>query len=497
VSDNSKTEYRSTVKATSLFGGVQVFNILIQIIRSKIIAVLLGTAGMGISGLYLSATTLIASFTQLGLGTSAVKNIAAADSSGNTTRLAIVIKIFQRLIWVTGILGTLATLIFASQLSQRTFGDSKHTIAFLWLSITLLINQLTSGHNVLLQGMRRLNQLAKSSLYGNLLGLLLTVPLYYFYGIDGIVPAIIITSVVALLFSWNYSRKVKLEQVAVTPKQVVTEGKDMVKMGVLISMGGILTALSSYIIRIFINDIGGEGEVGLYNAGFVIINTYVGLIFTAMSTEYYPRLSAMAQDNKRCSRAVNHQAEVAILMIAPILVVFMVFIKWILIILYSDKFIPVEGMLHWCALGMFFKVAAWCIGFVFLAKGHGKLFFINELLGNIYILLANIWGYSQWGLTGLGIAFLLSYALYFLQVFIIVKKQYNISYGHKFIVLFIVQFSICLLCFIIINKYTILYAYIVGSVLFLISLVYSYIELDKRIGVKEILSKFRQTKQNK
>lgn len=69
---------KSILKTTSLFGGVQVFQIIISIIRAKVIAVLLGPTGMGILGLLTASISLIGGLTGFGLGTSAVKNVARA-----------------------------------------------------------------------------------------------------------------------------------------------------------------------------------------------------------------------------------------------------------------------------------------------------------------------------------------------------------------------------------------------------------------------------------
>ena len=78
--------YRQIFKATSLFGGVQVFKIIISIVRSKFVAVLLGPAGMGIAGLLTSTTGFVSALTNFGLGTSAVKNVAAASATGNEVK---------------------------------------------------------------------------------------------------------------------------------------------------------------------------------------------------------------------------------------------------------------------------------------------------------------------------------------------------------------------------------------------------------------------------
>ncbi len=102
----------------------------------------------------------------------------------------------------------------------------------------------------------------------------------------------------------------------------------MLIMGFLLSVSGLMTTGTAYILRVFISNTGGVDQVGLYSAGFAIINTYVGMVFTAMGTDYYPRLSAVAGDNTKATQTINQQAEITLLILAPILVVFMVFINW-------------------------------------------------------------------------------------------------------------------------------------------------------------------------
>lgn len=58
MADTSNTSYKSIFKATSLFGGVQVFKILVNIIKQKLLAILIGPEGVGILGLFTSATQL-------------------------------------------------------------------------------------------------------------------------------------------------------------------------------------------------------------------------------------------------------------------------------------------------------------------------------------------------------------------------------------------------------------------------------------------------------
>src|SRR5690554_7803979 len=129
----------------------------------------------------------------------------------------------------------------------------------------------------------------------------------------------------------------------------------MLIMGFMISMSGLVSLMVAYVIRIFINRTGDVADVGYYTAGFTIINTYVGMVFTAMGTDYYPRLSLVASDNNQCKEHINQQSEIAVLILAPILIGFLVFINWAIILLYSSQFLAITGMVYWATLGIFFK----------------------------------------------------------------------------------------------------------------------------------------------
>jgi len=481
-----QSSYRQIMKATSIFGGVQVFQIIIQIIRSKFVALLLGPAGMGIAGLLASTVGLIGGITNFGLGISAVKEIALASGSNNEYRISTIVTVLRRMVWITGTLGAIITLTFSSWFSQLTFGNRSYTYAFIWISVTLLFTQLSSGQLALLQGMRKLQYLAKANLLGSLFGLIITIPMYYFLGIDGIVPGIIATSIASLLLSWFFSKRIKIQPIKVNRIRTIAEVKNMLYLGFMISLSGILVSGFSYIVKIYISRKGGIDQVGLYNAGFAIINTYVGLIFTAMATDYYPRLSAVAHNNKLCTRTINQQAEIALLIISPILIIFLIFIKWVVIILYSIKFIAINEMIYWAALGMFFKAASWSIAFVFLAKGTRRLFFWNELISNVYLLCFNLIGYYLIGLEGLGISFMVGYILYLIQVFFVSRIKFEFSFDKDFIRIFTFQFCLAFLGFLVARYLSFPLIYIIGIILISISIWFSYKELDNRLEFKSI-----------
>lgn len=274
---------------------------------------------------------------------------------------------------------------------------------------------------------------------------------------------------------------------------LLSEGGDMIRMGFFLSLSSLIATSLIYVIRIFISHKGGVADVGFYNAGVAIINSYVGLVFTAMSTDYFPRLSGIVNDPEKTRSMINQQAEVALLILAPILTVFLIFIKFIVILLYSNKFLPVVDLIQWAALGTFLKAASWPLAYLFIAKGNTRLFFMSEVSTNIYMLALRILGYMWMGMEGLGIAFLISYLTYFIQNFLIIKIKYSFSFYKDFFKIFGIQFTLGVLCLASSKIIPEPYSYFIGSVFMIISFYYSFTQLNKRMNLLPmILERFKK-----
>lgn len=481
------SSYRSIFKATSLFGGVQVYQILISIIKSKFVAVLLGPLGVGIQGLYLSALELVQTITKMGLLQSAVRDVSEANGSGKQDRINLVISVLRRLVWVTGLLGMFVVIVFSPVLSKTTFGDHNHIIAFVILSVTLLFGQLNDGQLVVLQGLRRLKDLAKASAIGATLGLFISVPLFYFFGIEGIVPSLVISAFTTFALSWYFAHKVKIEKVKVGIKQSLKEGRGMLGMGIAMSVSNILISLCAYVLRGVIRNYDSTEMVGLYTAGFTIITTYFSMIFTAMATDYYPRLAAINSNNEACRKLSNEQGEVASLIMTPLVLICIVFMPLILWILYSDKFLAANDFIFWAVLGMMFKLASWIIAFQFIAKKETTIFIINETLVNAYTLGLSVLGFKMYGLVGLGLAYSTSNFIYLLQVYLIARGKYGFYFTKSFIQLYLTQYLMIAAAALIAIFCGKIQTYIIGALIVAFSGIYSFFQLNRRMDLLSFL----------
>jgi O-antigen/teichoic acid export membrane protein len=489
-----QSSFRNIFKTSSFIGGVQVLIIIISIIRSKIIAVLLGPTGMGIFGLLTSTTGLIDMFTNFGLGTSAIKNVAEANTNEDKERVTIIVNVLRKLVWITGILGTVITLTFSSLLSKLTFGNTDYTFAFIWISITLLFTQLTTGRLAILQGLRQFKLLAQSNLFGSLTSLIIIIPLYYFFRIKAIVPAIIVTSICTFSIAYFISRRIKISKSDISIKNALLEGKEMLHMGFFIGLTWLIINIVSYITRIFIARVGSIEEVGLYNAGYTIIVNYVNLFFTAIVTDYYPRLSGIAHNNEESQKVINHQAEFGVLVLTPFLMFFMVFVNIIILFLYSSKFIVISSMLQIAIMGILFFAAGNPIAYFFLAKGSKKVFFSIEFFVYTCQLILNLIAYKFFGITGLGVSYLSFNIIYLVVYYFICRKVYHFMYSRSFIKIFIFQVIISACCLFSMKFIMAPYNFIFGILLLIVASIFSFIELNNRIDFISLIKNFKINK---
>jgi len=485
---DQQSSYRQIIKATSIFGGVEVFKIIIKIIQSKIMAVLLGPAGIGIYTLLFSTTRTLQTMTSFGLKTSGVKSISEAFAMGDQSSLLVVTTVIRKLVWVTGVIGTLLCVLLAHNLSELSFGNTDYTYGFIWLGLTLLFNQVCSGNLAILQGLRKLKYLANANLSGAIFGLLFSIPLYYFFGVNGIIPAMIAVATANMLRTYYFIGKLELKQVTVSWPEAFRQGREMLRLGSVLSLSSLVTVGVAYLVRVYVGKTGGVEQVGLFGAGFVIVNTYVGLVFSAMGTDYYPRLCAATKDGiLKVNKTINHQAEITVLILSPVIILFIVYVNYIITMLYSSSFVEVNDMIKWASFGTFFKALSWAISFIFLAKGLSRDFLLNELTANIYLLVFNVAGYKYGGLEGLGVSFLVGYFCYFLQVFTYARFKHGflLSSGITYVAIIqLILISINLSLALLVKGNVVPF---IGSFIFCLSVYFSYSELNKRIDIKSLL----------
>jgi enterobacterial common antigen flippase len=465
--------YGQILKSSALIGGSQVASIAIRIIRTKAMAMLLGPAGVGLMGVYESITNLVQSVAGVGINSSGVRQIAEAVGSGHKERIAQTVIVLKRTSFLLGILGAILLILFSKQVSILTFGNDRHTSAVALLSFVVCFGLISGGQGALIQGMRRISDLARMGVLGTLFGTIISIPVIYFMGEGGVVPSLMAISGMGIVISWWYSRKVEIEPVELKVSQMRQEVASLLRLGFAFMSSAILMMGAAWAVRIMLLRMVGIEAAGLYQAAWALGGLYVGLILQAMSADFYPRLTAVAINNAECNRLVNEQAQISLLLAGPGVLATLTFAPVVIFMFYTRRFEGAIEILRWVCLGMTLRVMTWPMGFIILAKGESKFFFLTEMAWTLVNVGLSWICIRAFGLSGAGMAFFGSYVFHGFLVYPVVRylSGFRWSTANKHTALLFLSLISLVFCSLILLPFW--FATSMGVIAMLLSSVYS------------------------
>ena len=309
---------------------------------------------------------------------------------------------------------------------------------------------------------------------------------------DGIVAVLVLTALLNFIINWFFARKIEVVPVSVTFKETISRGKEMIQLGFLLSINVIFGQITAYLLKLYFNfQHTTESVLGLYIVATTLLLTYVGMVFSAMSTDFYPRLTEVQADNKQVKELVNDQLEIALLLITPLIIVFYFFAPLVVTILYSTEFLNVVVILKWALFAIIIKAIIWPLAFIILAKGEKMLYFKQEIFSDAMNIGFTIVGYHYFGLIGIGLAMAANYIVYGVYVFYTVKQKFSFNFRKNTMGIILKSALLGTLAALTVSFIDYPNAYWVLALLSALSVYISYTELNHRVDVKGYLMKIR------
>ena len=494
MAKDSDGNYGHILKYTGVFGGVQGLNILLGLVRNKVVALLLGPSGMGLASLFGTTVDFVSKSTNLGVPFSGVRRLSALCDSGDVAALGREVMVVRAWCLLTALLGMLVCVAVGPFLSQTAFAWGDHSLHFMLLSPAVGMLAVTGGETAILKALRRLGTLAYVQLFSAVAALLVSFPVYAAFGEAGIVPVIVMTAFVTMVLTLRRSLQVQPLRLS-WEKRLMGEGMGMIVLGVAYTLAAIAGSGAEMAIRSFLNVQGDLDVLGLYNAGYLLTVTYAGMVFSAMETDYFPRLSAVQQDVEATNLTVNRQMEVSLLLLAPMLAFLIITLPVLIPLLFSARFLSVVAMAQVAALAMYLKVLTLPVAYITLARGKSVAFLVLEVSYYVVLVVLMMGCFERWGLLGTGIALLLAHIFDYVMIngYAYRKYGYRCSvavFGYAF-----VQLSLGVLAYVLTLTASGPAYWLLGVVAVLLSALFSLQVLRRKAHLWEALTRrFRRQK---
>jgi len=483
--------YYQTLRSTFIMGGSSVMNILLGIVRNKVLAILVNPSGMGLMGVYQSISNLALTVSGMGVNESGTRQVALAFKTGNVSSISHTSLLLRRIAFITGVGGMALMLILSNRISSLTFHNREHAFDIALLSLSILFGTISGAQVAIIQGARKIRYLAKINVLGPFLGTVLSLPIIYFLRIRGIASYLIIMALTNVVTSWWYSKKITIPEAKASWRKLLIDARPLMGLGIALMMGTLIIFGTSYLLRILIIGHLGLDAAGQFQASSLLSTVYVGILFKAMGADFYPRLSALSMNDKESCNLVNEQIEAGLLLAVPGVLFTLTFAPMVLIILYSNDFLPAINILRWQILGVLLQVVTWPMGYILRAKSSGGLFITTELYSSVCYIAATWVGIKYIGLAGIGIAYFTYNVLYFVLIYRIVHRKYAFSFiskSYKALMIALIATAAAFLLAYLIPRYYLP----LNIIIIIMASIYSYRQLDFSKWVARIINSLKR-----
>lgn len=424
----------SIIRNVGIFGGAQVFSVLAALVRTKVAAVFVGTIGIGTSAIYNTVGNFFSNFAGLGLSSSGVKFLSEAFATGDENCLKKEVSSLRGLGMFCAIAGFLLCVLFSPLLSKIYFQDFSYTLYFCLLSIFVVSMILSGIEMAILKACQKTRYLAMSAILTAIVSVAVSVPFYIFCGVKGIIWAIVISGFIGALITCIYGLKtVKFERNISCFAHghlhfnIDKTYKPLIILGIAFLAGGVIATGAEMILQWYFSVVASISIIGLYKAGYQLSITYTGMIFAAVGNDFYPRLSAISNDQKERNILINRQIKALVLVTVPVIIVFVLLVPYLLPLLFDDTFTPVTRMVQIASLSIIIKAISLPLNFLPLALGKSKDYIFLEGIFWLFLVVCVAIGYNIWELNGAGAGILLGHVIELFIILLFCKFRYGFS----------------------------------------------------------------------
>ncbi len=416
------------IRAIILFGGSQAANVIISIVRTKLVALLLGPGGIGLLGLYSSLRDIAINIGGLGMSTSGVRQMAREQTDKDA--LARIAQVMVVSLAIQGIIAATIIYLLRDTLTKFMFPVEvpRSSLAAVCFSIGLLL--LASGLSAVIQGMRRYDYLVRVIVGGALIGTVLGISAIVLLGRQGLGLFVLGLAIGQTVVAIWYFRKSAPDGIfSRSPLgEQLTRWAGIARLGLAFMFSVLLANLSLLVMRSLLQDRLGLDALGQFEAAWTLSTTYLGFVLNAMSLDFLPRLSAVIDNRERAGAVINRQIQLSLIFAGPVILVTIGIAPLALRLFYSQQFAEAATILQVQSLGNIFRLTALSLAFSAAAAGKGGTYSLLQIILNFSLGGLSWFWIDRLGINATGAAFLTSYMIFSTASYLVAKRVVDFQF---------------------------------------------------------------------
>lgn len=409
------------VKVASLNSVSVLIKIITGLITSKFIAIFLGPEGLALLGNLRDFVGSVKTFSILGLYNGTIKYVA--EFKKNKQELSKVLSTVYFLGLITTVITGVVCFSFSGQINGYIFNEINYEYVIKIFAIVLPFYALNMFFLAIMNGFSKFKTLIVFNIIGQIIGAAITILLIWKQQVEGaLIAIVIIESVLLLITLIGVCKKKKIAPLVKRSAFSTSLLKKLGSYSFMALFSAIVLPFVAIYIRNYLTNELGIREAGMWEAMNRISKYYLMFISSLMALYILPRFSEI--DSKKAFRAeVFNFYKTIIPIFGLILIVIYCLRHFIIQLILTQEFQPVEDLFLWQLLGDFVKVLSIVITYQFLAKRMFWHYILIEAFSAFALYMTSIYFIDIYGLKGANIAYFITFMLHYTIVLIVFSKS--------------------------------------------------------------------------
>lgn len=415
------------VKVFSFTAISTLVKMLTGLVSVKIVASIIGPAGVALVGQLNNFASIVMTVSSGGITSGITKYVAEYKKDKNEI-IALFSTAFRVIVMCSLAVGVIL-IIFHQYLSEYIMLSPEYGYVFVIFGFTVLLYALNMMLTSIINGFKDFKRYVKISIANSIIGLLFTLLLVLTWGLEGALISVVTYQSIMFLvtlwmirklpwLSWNYFRE----------KLSILITKKFFRYTLMTITIAITLPISQMLLRGYVISEISPIEAGWWEAMNRISNMYLMVITSSLSVYYLPRMSELTDTIE-----LRHEIIKCYKVIIPILIVgfTLTFLirKWIIYLLFTPDFLPMQSLFLWQLGGDFFKMCSWVLSYLLIAKAMSNKFIVAEISFSFLFLILGFVFMQINGVIGITQGYLLNYVLYLLYMIYIFRKLLFAKFG--------------------------------------------------------------------
>ncbi len=409
-----------TLIKTSILTAIStIIKVISAFVINKVIAIYVGPSGLAVIGQLQNFISIVTTFSNGAITSGIVKYTAEYQVIEQKQKIfssSIVISLVCSLIISIFLFG------FSDYLSVLILKDIQYSSIFVVFGLTIFLYALNTVLMSILNGQKEIKKYLLVNIISSIFSLFFISLLIMQLNLMGALYALVVNQSVVFFVTLMFVIKSNWFKLEYFKQGLDKESLSKLSRYSLMAITSALTVpVSHLIVRNYIGENLSWDDAGYWQGIWYISTMYLMVVTTSLSVYYLPKLSEI-QDKIELKKEIFYGYKIIMPIVLVMSLVIFLLKEYVILIAFSDKFMPMMELFTWQLIGDVIKVASWLLGFITVAKAMTKTYISLEILGSLNFVLLAIYFVDNFGLVGVTYAYTINYVLYMFVMIYIFRK---------------------------------------------------------------------------